>query len=159
MNSSRTSLICRFSSNPVFTNTSPRKRGDDYANESSRLLDLRDISLTTIQACVLLGAFSITRGESAAESVYYCAACRIANLLDLAHKPTMDGLEKEVNRRGILSPDAPKLSIARKRELTDMISVVVTLYDRRLVINRREPYTSNAAARGYSLSYGRYNVP
>ena len=71
-----------------------------YAEESSRLLDLRDISLMTAQACVLLGAISVTENEAAAESVYYCAACRIANLLDIANKPTSDGLEREINIRG-----------------------------------------------------------
>jgi hypothetical protein len=78
----------------------PRDRGDRYAEESSRLLNLRDVSLTTAQACVLLGAFSITRGEAQSESVYYCVACRIANLLNLAKKATSDPIEHEVNVRG-----------------------------------------------------------
>ena len=90
----------RFSSNSFFSDTNPRERGDRYAEESSRLLDLRDVSLTTAQACVLLGAFSITRGEAHAESVYYCVACRIANLLNLANKLTSEPIEREVNIRG-----------------------------------------------------------
>ena len=53
---------------------------------------------------MLLGAISITENEAAAESVYYCAACRIANLLDIANKPTSDGLEREINIRGNFSP-------------------------------------------------------
>ena len=57
--------------------------------------------MTTVQACVLLGAVSITENEAAAESVYYCAACRIANLLDLPKRQTVDAIEKEVNIRGI----------------------------------------------------------
>ena len=92
--------IFRFSTNAAFSGTHARERGKEYAKQSSRLLDLRDISLTTAQACVLLGAISITEGEAAAESVYYCAGCRIANLLNLATKPATDALEREVNIRG-----------------------------------------------------------
>jgi hypothetical protein len=64
------------------------------------LLNLEDISLTTVQACVLLGAIVITEGGAAAESVYYSVACRIAQLLDLANRPTSSRLEKEINIRG-----------------------------------------------------------
>ena len=56
--------------------------------------------MTTAQACVLLGAFSITHGEAQAEAVYYSVACRIANLLNLTNKPTSDPVEREVNIRG-----------------------------------------------------------
>jgi hypothetical protein len=100
---SRTSVLLsrsRFSNNPYFSDINPRERGDSYAEESNRLLNLRDVSLTTAQACILLGAFSITRGEAQAESVYYSVACRIANLLDLANKPMLDPIEREVNVRG-----------------------------------------------------------
>jgi hypothetical protein len=93
-------LSARFSSNPIFSGSSPRERGGDFAKESNRLLDLRDVSLTTVQACVLLGAFSIVCGEAHAESVYYCVACRIANLLDLANRPCSDAIEREINVRG-----------------------------------------------------------
>lgn len=58
------------------------------------------MSLTTIQACVLLGTISITEGKSAAESVYYSVAVRIALLLDLANRQPVDILEEELNRRG-----------------------------------------------------------
>ncbi|CZR53483.1 uncharacterized protein PAC_03362 [Phialocephala subalpina] len=92
-------LSARFSNNAFFSDINPRERGDHYAKESNRLLDLRDVSLNTVQACVLLGAFSITRGEAHAESVYYGVACRIALLLDLAHKPTSNSIEREVNVR------------------------------------------------------------
>ncbi|KAL3417571.1 fungal specific transcription factor [Phlyctema vagabunda] len=92
-------LSARFSTNPTFAGTDPRERGKGFAKESNRLLDLRDVSLSTAQACVLLGAISITEGEAAAESVYYSTACRIASLLDLANKPTSDGIEREVNVR------------------------------------------------------------
>ncbi|KUJ17890.1 uncharacterized protein LY89DRAFT_683879 [Mollisia scopiformis] len=57
-------LSARFSTNSFFSSINPRERSDDFARESSRLLNLRDVSLSTVQACVLLGAFSITRGEA-----------------------------------------------------------------------------------------------
>jgi hypothetical protein len=91
---------CRFSNNQFFSDISPRERGDCYAEEANRHLNLRDVSLTTAQACVLIGAFSITRGEAHAESVYYSVACRVANLLDLANRPTSNPIEREVNVRG-----------------------------------------------------------
>jgi len=67
------------------------------------LIDLRDISLCTVQACVLLGAYSITQGEAEAESVYYSAACRLALLLHLPNRPVEHELEREVNLRGDLT--------------------------------------------------------
>jgi hypothetical protein len=79
--------------------------------------------LTTAQACVLLGAFSITRGEAHAESVYYCVACRIANLLNLANKSTSDPIEREVNIRG-----GCKL-VPHMTPLADRQSLVVTVHD------------------------------
>ena len=58
----------RFSSNSYFNGVDPRIRGKGWAREASRLLDLRDVSLSTVQSCVLLGAYAITEGEAAAES-------------------------------------------------------------------------------------------
>ena len=67
------------------------------------MLDLGDISLCSIQACVLLGTVSRSEGDGAAESVYYSAASRIANLLDLANQPAANVIEREINIRGRLS--------------------------------------------------------
>lgn len=78
----------------------PKDRSKGYSRERAKLLDLEDISLTTIQACVLLGSISITDGKSGAESVYYSVASRMALPLDLANKPTQDSIEEEVNKRG-----------------------------------------------------------
>ena len=64
------------------------------------MLNLREVSLRTIQACVLLGACSLAEGEAEAESVYYAAACRTAQLLDLPNKAVDTALEREVNLRG-----------------------------------------------------------
>lgn len=93
-------LSARFSDNVAFTGIAPRDRSNGFVKKSAALLDLRDVSLKTIQACVLLGAVSITEGEAAAESVYYACACRIANLLNLARRPANDAIEREVNVRG-----------------------------------------------------------
>jgi len=95
-------MSARFSINPIFSDISPRERSNYFAKRCAIFLNLRDISLTTIQACVLLGAISIAEGEAAAESVYYSAACRIANILDLPRRPSSDSIEKEVNIRGQL---------------------------------------------------------
>lgn len=93
-------LAARFSTSMAFAGTPPRQRSDVYYKKSAALLNLRDISLTTIQACVLLGAVSITEGESGAEAVFYACACRVANLMDLARRPASDSIEQEVNIRG-----------------------------------------------------------
>lgn len=93
-------LSARFSTNPFFDRIPPTTRGEHFAFKSNTLLNLRDISVTTIQACVLLGAAAIVEGEAAAESVYYSAACRIANYLDLPNLPVSNPLEREVNLRG-----------------------------------------------------------
>ena len=63
------SLSARFSDDIFFAGSDPRARGRPYAREAEHLLDLREVSLTTIQACVLIGAFSITEGEAASEAV------------------------------------------------------------------------------------------
>ncbi len=90
----------RFSANPAFANSCLWDRSSEYAKESARLLDLRHISLSTIQACILLGTVSRSEGDAAGESVYYSIASRMANLLDLANMPASDVIEKEVHIRG-----------------------------------------------------------
>jgi hypothetical protein len=93
-------VTIRFSTNPIFATIEPKDRGKGYSRECAKLLDLEDISLTTIQACILLGSITIADGKSVAEAVYYSVASRMALLLDLAHKPTNDSIEEEVNKRG-----------------------------------------------------------
>ncbi|PNH60983.1 hypothetical protein VD0002_g6745 [Verticillium dahliae] len=92
-------LSARFSSNHAFSGIPPMARGEHFATECNLLLNLRDVSLTTSQACVLLGAVSIVEGEAGAETVYYAAACRIANFLDLPNMPTPDPLQREIHIR------------------------------------------------------------
>lgn len=84
----------------MFSDIPPTERGEPFARKSSALLNLRDISLTTIQACVLLGVVSISDGEAVAESVFYSAACRIANFLDLPTLASDDPITREVYLRG-----------------------------------------------------------
>ncbi|KAJ9651398.1 hypothetical protein H2198_009313 [Neophaeococcomyces mojaviensis] len=93
------SLSSRFSTDLYFAGIDPRVRGRQYAREAERLLDLRDISVTTIQACVLLGAFVITEGEALPESLYYSVACRLAMAIDLPNSPVSTRLEQETNIR------------------------------------------------------------
>ena len=93
------SLTARFSNDPFFAGSDPRSRGRGYARDAERLLDLRDASVHTIQACVLLGAFVITEGEAISESLYYAVACRLAMYLDLPHMVVATRLEQETNVR------------------------------------------------------------
>ncbi|KAB8205103.1 fungal-specific transcription factor domain-containing protein [Aspergillus parasiticus] len=92
-------LSARFSTNSVFSGTDPRQRGKNYAKECERLLDWHDVSLTTLHACVLLGAIAITDGNPALENIYYTVAGRIAQLLDLPNRPTKSLVEQEINIR------------------------------------------------------------
>jgi len=93
------SLSARFSNDSYFAGIDPRIRGRQYAKEAEGLLDLRDISISTIQACILLGAYVITEGEAISESLYYSVACRLAMVLDLPTMPVSTRLEQEVNTR------------------------------------------------------------
>ena len=93
------SLSARFSDDVFFAGIDPRIRGRRYAQEAEHLLNLRETSLTTVQAAVLLGAYVITEGEAAAEAVFYCIACRTALLLDLPNMIVTSRVEQEVNCR------------------------------------------------------------
>ncbi|KAK4042813.1 hypothetical protein C8A01DRAFT_44171 [Parachaetomium inaequale] len=92
-------LSARFSSHPSFAGVDPRERGRPYAKEAERLLDLHKTCLTTIQACVLLGAVQVAEMDSATESIFYTIACRLAMILDLPNAPAETRLEQEVNLR------------------------------------------------------------
>lgn len=96
-------LCSRFSKNKAFHDTDPRLRGKTYAKDCADLLDWNQVSLTTIQACVLLGAIAVTEGNSASENIYYAVACRIAQLLDLPNCKTESRVEQEINIRSLFS--------------------------------------------------------
>lgn len=95
------SLSARFSSHPKLAEFPARERGRPYAGEAERLLDLHDTSLTTIQACMLLGAACVTEGDAGTESIYFSIASRMAMLLDLPNAPAATRIEQEANIRGM----------------------------------------------------------
>ncbi len=94
------SLSARFSSHPSFADIDLQERGRPYAKEAERLLDLHKTCLTTVQACVLLGAVQVVEMDAATESVFYTIACRLAMILDLPNAPAKTRIEQEVNLRG-----------------------------------------------------------
>ncbi|KAM5343424.1 hypothetical protein ACJ41O_011961 [Fusarium nematophilum] len=93
------SLSARFSSHPGFSGIEPRDRGRPYAQEAERLLNLRDKSLTTIQACILLGTVCQVEGDPDTESVFYAIASRMALLLDLPNAEAESRIGREINHR------------------------------------------------------------
>lgn len=98
-------LSARFSKHESQTKIPLQERGRPFTKDAERLLNLHEVSLTTIQACLLLGATAVTENESgqrgaAIESVYFGIACRMAQLLDLPNAPASTRIEQEVNRRG-----------------------------------------------------------
>lgn len=90
----------RFSTDELFAHIHPKARGRLFAQHSQQLFDIRDVSLITIQACILLGAYAVTEGEAETESVYYSVASRMARLLDLPNMLVSTELEREINIRG-----------------------------------------------------------
>ncbi|RBQ97170.1 hypothetical protein VDGD_20188 [Verticillium dahliae] len=93
-------LSARFSTDPYFADVDPRDRATGYLRAAEKLLDLRDISLTTIQLCVLIGSGETAAGQAEVENIYYGVACRMAQLLDLPNRPASNLLESEINLRG-----------------------------------------------------------
>lgn len=92
-------LSSRFSVNEAFARTDPRDRGEIYRLASERLLNIRNISPTTVQACVLLGAYAAASGETDVENLYYGLAGRMCLALDLPNRPVASLLERELNIR------------------------------------------------------------
>ncbi|KAJ0423257.1 hypothetical protein BJY00DRAFT_310387 [Aspergillus carlsbadensis] len=92
-------LGARFSDNRIFEGTDRRRRGDQYAERARKLLDLTDISVTTIQACILLGTVCFSDSQTKSESLYYSVAVRLALILDLLNKQYEDQIERQVNLR------------------------------------------------------------
>lgn len=76
---------------------------NDLANKAYNSVDLRDISLTTIQLCVLLGTLCYVDGRSEAEAVYYGTATRLAAIIDLPKRNCATELERQINSRGMFS--------------------------------------------------------
>jgi len=93
-------LAARYSTHESVAHIPAWERGRPYVEETERLLALHNTSITTIQACVLLGIAAATQGEPTTESVFYSIAFRMALILDLPNAETTSSLEKELNIRG-----------------------------------------------------------
>jgi hypothetical protein len=92
-------LSARFSANPIFEGTVPRDRGEVYRVASERLLNMRDLNPTTVQVCLLLGAYAAASGETDVENLYYSMGGRMCLTLDLPNRPVSSLIEREVNLR------------------------------------------------------------
>ncbi|KAL2795232.1 hypothetical protein BJX66DRAFT_337233 [Aspergillus keveii] len=92
-------LGARFSGNCIFDGVDRRRRGDQYAERARKWLDLTDISVATIQACILLGTVSFSDSQTKSESLYYSVAVRLALILDLPNRQCEDQVERQVNLR------------------------------------------------------------
>ncbi|ORY08944.1 fungal-specific transcription factor domain-domain-containing protein [Clohesyomyces aquaticus] len=92
-------LSSRFSDHDHFAGTDPRVRGERYREAGELLLNMRAIVPTTIQACVLLGAYAAASGDTGVENLYYSMAGRICLVLDLPNRPVETLVEREVNIR------------------------------------------------------------
>jgi hypothetical protein len=92
-------LSARFSTNDTFGDTDPRERGEIFRVASETLLRVRDLTTTTVQACVLLGAHAAATGETEVENLYYSMAGRMCLALDLPNFPGTSPVERETNIR------------------------------------------------------------
>lgn len=92
-------LGARFSDSTSLSHVKPRYRGTEFVKRAIELLDMTDISITTIQACVLLGTISYSESKMETEALYYAVANRLAFILDLSHRPVADCVERQVNLR------------------------------------------------------------
>lgn len=137
-------LGARFSSNNIFRAVDPRQRGEQYAARARNLLDLTDISVTTIQACILLGTVSFSKSEMQSESLYYSVAVRLALILDLPRSRCDGEIERQVNLRS----SSFALPIWKANEiviklvlilLPEVCSLVLLIHDGSLVLHRIEP--------------------
>ncbi len=89
----------RFSDAPSLLSLKRRNRGLSSARRAVALFNMSDISVTTVQAAVLLGTISFADSNTEAEALYYAVANRLAQILDLAHRPTTNETERQVNLR------------------------------------------------------------
>lgn len=86
-------MLCRFSS-------TPQRNGDHFADRAYQALDMRDVSIVTIQGCILLGTMCFVDGKSEAEAIYYSTALRLGMILDLPRRHCATELERQINLRG-----------------------------------------------------------
>lgn len=93
------SVIYRFSTNHYFQGIDPRNRGQAYIREAERLLDLHELSETTLRASLLLGTYYGTEGDARRENLYYTVASRLGLLLNVPKLPSPDTLGRELHVR------------------------------------------------------------
>jgi hypothetical protein len=74
---------------------------EDFAEKAHRSLDIRNVLVTTVQGCILLGTLCYADGNGATEAVYYATAARLAIILDLPRRKCGTELERQVNLRGM----------------------------------------------------------
>lgn len=120
-------MSARFSRHETLAHVAPRHRGRLFTREAERLLNLHDVSLTTIQACLVLGASAVVEGEGATESIYFSIASRVALLMDLPNAPADTRIQQELNYRGKQSSKCrlhlyPFLIYSHPRNLHNRIS-------------------------------------
>lgn len=99
-------LAARYSSHESLAHIPSWTRGIPYTREAEKLLSLHDASVTSIQACVLLGITAATAGEPATEATFYGIAFRMALILDLPNAPTTSQLQEEINIRSTFNQHA-----------------------------------------------------
>ncbi|EMD94150.1 hypothetical protein COCC4DRAFT_163610 [Bipolaris maydis ATCC 48331] len=92
-------LSARFSTNQAFHGIDPRERGEPYRIRSEELLNIRHLHPTTVQVCLLLGAYAAANGQTDVENIYYSMAGRMCLALDLPSRPVASLIEREVNIR------------------------------------------------------------
>ncbi|KAL4888882.1 hypothetical protein BDV59DRAFT_210654 [Aspergillus ambiguus] len=92
-------LGARFSGSKTFSDVDRRRRGDQFAARARTLLDLTDISVQTIQSCILLGTISYSHSQTQSEALYYSVAIRLALILDLPQRVCEKEIERQVNLR------------------------------------------------------------
>lgn len=92
-------LSSRFSDDPVYAGSDARERGEGYRLAAENLLNIRAITHTTVQACILLGAYAAASGDTDVENLYYGLAGRMCLALDLPSRPVTSLLERELNIR------------------------------------------------------------
>ncbi|PVH99354.1 C6 transcription factor-like protein [Periconia macrospinosa] len=92
-------LSSRFSDDPTYAETDPRDRGEGCRVAAESLVNIRAVTPTTVQACVLLGAYAAASGDTDVENLYYGLAGRMCLALDLPNRPVANLLERELNIR------------------------------------------------------------
>lgn len=148
-------MSARFSQHPSLASISPRERGRPFIREAERLLNLHDVSLTTVQACLLLGASAVIEGSGDIESVFFSIACRMGLLLDLPNALVATRIQQEVNYRGI---SHLKNFTAGTAQIYTLDSLVDFMRDGYLVIQCKSTPEDDAITK-YTTPYGRGNFP